>query len=227
MRKLIISAIQKAQETPVVGALESLFGLLPEPSQLLTAPERRLLTEIKKRTLVLPPKSNQRVIAMVGLTGDGKTHVAHKLAREYDATLLSSDAIRVTLHNEACSYQNVNTIVRRLLSCVLLQNGSVVLDSDHVPPNKRNSLNRALREFGLVAEYVRVLARPEDALQWIRDGKYEGTIYDAKILKPERKSGGWRLKMSERERHFAWHYREDGTPRKFLFPHTEVWNQEM
>lgn len=226
MREFFISTIQSVQETPSVHILEYMLGLLPETSKTLTAAEHRVLTTLKKETFVLPPKGKQRVLAMVGLTGDGKTYIAERLAREHDATLISSDTVRVALKNEGCSYENVNTIVRRFMLCVLSQNGSVVLDSDHVTPNKRGSLNRSLREFGIIAEYVRVIADSQDALRWIREGRYEGTIYDPKTVSRGLQPGGWRLKTLERERHSAWHCLRDGTPRKFLFTHMEVRNRE-
>lgn len=225
MHESIIRAIQNAQETHLVGVLEFIFGILPEPSPALSPAELKVLADLERRAFVLPAKDGQHVIALIGLTGDGKSHIAEKLARQYDATLISSDAIRVLLHKEGCAYKHVDAIVRRLMFRILLQGGSVVLDSDHVPPNKRGLLNSTLREFGITPEYVRVLADPQDALRWIHEGKYDGTIYDPKIVSPEHKPGGWRLKMLERERHYAWHYLRNGTPRRFMFPHTEVRNR--
>jgi len=172
------------------------------------------------------PNERQEVIALVGLTGDGKSFVAKNLCEEHKAIIISSDQIRVALRKAGCTYDNVNVIVRRLLTHVLAQGGSAVLDSDHVAPWKRRSLNRLLKKGGLKAQYVRVLADPQDAMRWIRNGDYADTIYEPVLLSSNIQPGGWRLKETERARHYSWHRKEDGTPRKFYFPHTEVWNSE-
>jgi predicted kinase len=227
IKKIAIKKIQYLQETWFVFVLELLLGYRANDKGKLSAAETRVWqTLLRDKFSTVWPAEEQVIIALIGLTGEGKSFIADRLAKQHKAVLLSSDRVRVALRKAGCSYKNVNVIVRRLLIHVLAQGGSVVLDSDHVTPNKRGSLNRLLKNRSLKAQYVRVLADRQDALRWIENGTYTDTIYDPDLVETSTCQTGWILKASERTRHYLWHRREDGTPRKFRFPHTEVWNRE-
>ena len=227
MKSLFIWMIQNTQETRLILPLEYVLGLIPENLETLSVAEYGVLMKFQTETGLSTLKRNPIVKAMLGLTGDGKSWIAKKLAKEHEAILISSDEIRVALLEANCTYRNVNVIIRRLLIHALNQNQSVILDSHYVAPPKRGSLNRLLKKRGLVAEYVLVIANPQEALQWIKDASYDGTIYNPFLLNPKSKPGipsGWRLKEAERQRHYAWHYNKDDKPRKFYFPHQTIWN---
>jgi len=226
IKSFILEKIQSLQETRLVHFLELCSGFLANDSQKLTSTEIQVWQEFKNELSVVWPTEQQEVIVLVGLTGDGKSFIAQKLTREHKAILISSDRIRVALRKAGCTYNNVNVIVRRLLTHVLANGGSAVLDSDHVAPWKRRSLDTFLKRGDLDAQYVRVLADPQDAMRWIENGDYVDTIYDPNLVERNVRQDGRRLKMNERARHYSWHRKEDGTPRLFRFPHTEVWNSE-
>lgn len=96
------------------------------------------------RSLVLPKSRLTRepvTIAMVGLTGSGKSAVARILASDIGAAVISSDAIRVALRETGLGYDAISEIAEHMAGTCLITNVNVVFDADFVSAEKRALLS--------------------------------------------------------------------------------------
>lgn len=181
------------------------------------------------------------VVAMVGLTGSGKSAVARVVAERLAAATLRSDDVRVRLRDAGLGADATRRIYEELCLDVVRGGGNVVLDSDFVAPDKRRRLERVLAGVGARVVYVRTLCEFDvmigRAFRAEADPFFSGaaTIWDG--------SGKERsavVKIREAQRRIPLHYSWDGAggvgryqARALRFVHHtvntskhEVWRQQ-
>lgn len=85
---------------------------------------------------------------MTGTIGAGKSTLASRLAQEYGAVLISSDAIREGLSLKAQrSGKRVFSVMAEQLEAALAQGASIVLDSSGMSPRFRSILRAQGSDF--------------------------------------------------------------------------------
>lgn len=96
-------------------------------------------------------------IMMVGLPGSGKSTLAVKLAKEYDAIIVSSDEIRRELYGDAECQDNPEMIFREMHKRskeALLDGKSVVYDATNINRKHRKHTLDALPKCAKIAQIV-------------------------------------------------------------------------
>ena len=112
------------------------------------------------------------VVAMVGMIGSGKSSVANQLAKLIKATVIEGDAIRVALRKKKQDYGQVRSITERATIYVLKKRGNVVLDSDYVTLQKRESLEEKVKKVQGRVLYLRTVADRDVMIERLIKTKY-------------------------------------------------------
>lgn len=100
------------------------------------------------------------IIALVGVVGSGKTHVARILAKRLQAVRITTDDIRVGLRKRRTSYHQAPNITARRAERLLRNGTSVILDFDAVNPARRRELRRRAGRLG-ARIYIISIKTPE------------------------------------------------------------------
>lgn len=125
----------------------------------LTPKEKKVAESYLKKLKVPKRKTRHQVaIGMVGAIGSGRAAVAAALAREIGGVLIVADDIRVLLRKAKCGYGHIREIAWAVMKNVAERDGNVVLDTDHVDPEKRNRLKKATKDAHMHLYFVRTLA---------------------------------------------------------------------
>lgn len=144
----------------------------------LAPKEQKVFERLARRLRVPKRKSNRQVVVgMVGLVGSGVTSVARELARGIGAVVLCADDVRVLLRTERAGYDHVREIMLALTTQALARGVSVVVDSDHIDPNKCNKLKKCAKDSDVEVYFVRVTCEPDVIL-----GRTAGDTYSSKDL---------------------------------------------
>ncbi|MCI0619600.1 AAA family ATPase [Candidatus Wolfebacteria bacterium] len=145
----------------------------------LTSKEKKVFEGLTRRLKVPKRKTKvQVVMGMVGLVGSGVTSVARELTRGIGAVVLDADDVRVLLRKEKTGYGHVREIVLELAEHVLAQGGNIVIDSDHIDPNKRNKLKKLTKDRGAELYFVRTVCNPDVMLGRMITTHYGSTSKD-------------------------------------------------
>jgi len=121
-----------------------------------TKKELTALKKFRSRLVIKAIKTSPPIIiAMVGLTGSGKTRVAHELARRFSATIISGDEVRVELRHAGESFEKARQICETLAVEAVNRGASVILDSDHILSERRKELRKTARLAGAKLFFVR------------------------------------------------------------------------
>lgn len=102
-------------------------------------------------------------IQMVGIPGSGKTEKAKILAKEYNAALLSSDAIREEILGDASDQTKNNDVFEIMYkrTCEALDNGqSVIYDATNINHKRRRVLLQQLKAHYNIKAIAVVMATP-------------------------------------------------------------------
>ncbi len=90
------------------------------------------------------------MIMMVGLVGSGKSYMAQELAKEYDATIFSSDGLRVELFgdvNDQKHNQELFTELHQRIKNCLKENRSAIYDATNINYKKRMAFLSELKNI--------------------------------------------------------------------------------
>lgn len=112
------------------------------------------------------------IIALVGVVGSGKTHVAKILARRLGAKRITTDDVRVSLRGRGKSYGQAPAITARLAERALLHGKSVILDFDAINPARREEVNARAEKFGARVLTVEVRTPERLILARLREKRY-------------------------------------------------------
>lgn len=135
----------------VVGGLADNEGLNKLETLAMEAFARKLVLREHKTRLPI-------AIAMMGLTGSGKSTVAPEIAERIGAVLIDYDNISLELRSRGASYEGADEIALAVASALLSGDHSVVLDSDFASPHRRGNLRKGIREAGFRLDFVRTYA---------------------------------------------------------------------
>lgn len=116
-----------------------------------------------EKAIVLKRDLDMTFIQMIGIPGSGKTEKARALAKEHNAVLLSSDAIREEIFGDAL-YQTKNNDVFEVMykrTCEALSNGrSVIYDATNINHKRRRVLLQQLKAHYDMKAIAVVMATP-------------------------------------------------------------------
>ena len=99
------------------------------------------------------------VLAMIGVTGAGLSTIGRELGRRLGWSVIEKNKIRVKLREQGRGFTPARTdeIAYAMLTRVLHERGSAILDSDFVEKRKRKRLERFARRFGARVAYLHVV----------------------------------------------------------------------
>ena len=121
----------------------------------------------------MPSKKPQPfIIALIGVVGAGKTHIARLLAHRLGAVRITTDDIRVQLRRHGKSLDSAPEITRERSDVLLRRGRSLILDFDAVNPLRRQELRRRARHFGARLYCIAVQAPQRLILARLRQKRY-------------------------------------------------------
>ena len=170
------------------------------------------------------------VIAMVGLIGSGKSHIADKIALAISGVVLKADDVRIELRKVHEKYEGTRKITENI-AVELLDGGiNVILDSDYIDDKKRASIRGKVKKTGAKIIFVRTLCDRDIMLERILEQKFEKSRDDffGGASTKAKENTGVIVKLRELWRRTPQHYRwinESGgkwVPRKLSFKHIVV-----
>ena len=170
--------------------------------------EQSILSKLQKRLSIKKRKTDmQLVIGMVGLVGSGKSDVAVKLAPKIGATVIESLDIFRELQKAKLGYDHKRHIERLLTLYVLEQGGSVILTSDHIDLEKRQTIERLADAMDARYEFIRTHADLDVMMGNIADAAYgkEDFFVNATSSWPGKRVGAV-VKAREMARRIPYHY---------------------
>jgi len=193
-----------------------LIGSFLHRMERLTKKEKKAL-EAYMRDLRCPPRKTEQplVVCMVGLVGSGKTLVAKALASRLGATVVNGDQIRMCLRAEGLKFERARLLGEIAMHTALEQGSNVVLDSDHIDPAKRASVQARAEKMGVRLVFIRVVCDPDVTIGNIMKGDYnsgDGPFFrDAPSTWSDPSNRGAVVKMREMVRRIPHHYSWTGS----------------
>src|SRR3989344_2558150 len=154
------------------------------------------------------------VVAMVGLVGSGKSAVAQYLAELIGATVVCGDDIRIELRKNELGYDKARLIGENIAASIIGQGRNVVLDSDFVDRNKRESIRQIVKKSkpafrGIIPVgqlvFVRTICDINVMFQRIREND-AGEFFGPAQTKSTALDSGKDLKLREMWRRTPQHY---------------------
>lgn len=107
-------------------------------------------------------KTKSTVIMLVGLPASGKSTFAERIARDINATIISSDKLREELYGDVNNQDNNVNIFEELYrrARFLLESGNdVIIDATNISQKRRIHFNKEFREFTRNVIYFNVSVR--------------------------------------------------------------------
>lgn len=95
------------------------------------------------------------VVAMVGLVGSGKSHVAREISNKIGAVVITMDFIRTELRKQKQSFDNLDQIVKNITFELTEKDCNIVFDSDFVRADKRKELLKFTQKNKIKTHFVR------------------------------------------------------------------------
>jgi predicted kinase len=96
-------------------------------------------------------QQKRRAFVMVGSPGSGKSTQASKLARDYNAVIVSGDSIREKLYGDASiqgQWPEIEREMRRQIKEAGERGESIIVDNTHVKASLRKRTQKLLRDSG-------------------------------------------------------------------------------
>jgi predicted kinase len=102
-----------------------------------------------------PRKTRQPlIVAVIGLTGAGKSSVARELVKQIGGTVITGERIRRALQQRGEPEAKAPAIAERLMSEVIREGGNAIIDSDHINIEATNRARLRKRAAALGARLV-------------------------------------------------------------------------
>lgn len=174
----------------------------------LNTTERQIVARLGMYNSSKRKSEKPKILAMVGLTGSGKSTVAKICAEEFVLSLINNDSIRSGLNEWSQDCTNLRVIYEETAIKILKDGGNVVLDSDFVSILKRASLRAKARKVGAKIIYVRVFCDIDTVIGRIMKADYSAmSIFTtAKSLWSGERKGSV-IKIREMWRRTPHHYK--------------------
>lgn len=165
-------------------------------------------------SLHFPKRKTRRqiMVAMLGVSGSGKSTIARAIAAKIGATVIEKDLIRIALRKARASYDNADVISRRAMMEALGRGSNVALDSDHVKDRENRTLAAAAKALKVQLVFVRVCMDLDVMIGRILAEKHQAMPENffggaSTIWQGEKELRGNVVKMREMIRRLPHHYR--------------------
>lgn len=191
----------------IVYAARKMEKLTPKETEVQTKYKDTL--RFRKRNTEKPV-----VVAMVGLVGSGKNTAAQYLAELIGATVVCGDDIRIELRKQGLGYDKARLIGENIAASIISQRRNVILDSDFVDRNKRESIRQivkkskpAFRGISPVGQliFIRTVCDLDVMFRRIREND-AGEFFNSASTKSTAKDHGKDVKLREMWRRTPQHY---------------------
>lgn len=141
--------------------------------ETLTSKEKKAQNNFLAGLKIRRKKTRKPVIvAIVGLTGSGKSSVAREIARLIGATVIEGNEIRIHLRRQKERFEGARKIAWNITEKVIKGDGNVVLDSDYIDAKKRASLKEKARRIGAQLIFIRTHTDRDVMIERIISAKY-------------------------------------------------------
>ena len=115
--------------------------------------------QVQKEFLAeLPPTSRKTphslILAVIGLTGAGKSSVARELVKSIGGTIITGKHIRRALSERGEPPTEAPTIAEHLMIDILQNGGNAIIDSDHINMDTKHRARLRQRAAALEAQLV-------------------------------------------------------------------------
>lgn len=192
--------------------------------------EKKVLEAYLAKVKAIPRKTASRVIVgMVGLPGTNRAEVASRVAKDIGAVLISADDLRLKLGEKKLPYDNVREMLRMGAEEFLKKDCSVVIESDHIDPDKRNRLRKTTKDSEAVLVYVRTYCDMDVMVGNLVSGKHSRkTLFERSELSWKGSNrqavAGLKEIMRRLPLHFSWSKLEGGewVHKNIAFAYAEI-----
>lgn len=195
------------------ATLPSIIGVMVHKKEKLTPKELAAQKSSLAKLKMQERKTNKPVIvAMIGLTGSGKSSVAQEFAKHIGGTIIEGDGVRIELRRQGEQYDRARAIAENIALEVVKQGGNVILDSDFIDPNKRASLREKARKAHIRLVFVCTYADLDVMIGRAIIANYRDSVDDffgdaSSQWKGSEQSKGAVVKVREMLRRIPHHYR--------------------
>jgi predicted kinase len=143
----MLEAIAEALLPHVVDYLLTKENLNPKQQQV----QKEFLAE-----LTPTPRRTARplIIAVIGLTGAGKSSVARELVKSIGGTIITGKNVRRVLLEREEPVTQAPTIAEHLMIDIIQNGGNAIIDSDHINMDAKNRASLRKRAHALSARLV-------------------------------------------------------------------------
>jgi predicted kinase len=143
----MLEEIAEALLPHVVDYLLTKDALTPRQEQV----QKEFLDELTPTPRKTP---HSLIIAVIGLTGAGKSSVARELVKRVGGTIITGKKIRRVLSERGEPETQAPTIAEHLMIDILQHGGNAILDSDHINIEANNRARLRKRAHALGAHLV-------------------------------------------------------------------------
>ena len=152
------------------------------------------------------------IVAMVGLVGSGKSTIAAEIAKNIGAVLIDADEIRVQLRKMGKGDDTVRQIAEAVAGEMIKRGRNVVLTSDFIDAQKRSTLEKKAKQFGVRVIYIRTFCDRDVMIGRIVSARYNNDVNDffggaSTTRRGNQKYRGAIVKLREMWRRTPHHYR--------------------
>ncbi|MEK7669214.1 MAG: AAA family ATPase [Patescibacteria group bacterium] len=152
------------------------------------------------------------IVAMIGLTGSGKSSVAQEFAKHIGGTVIEGDEIRIELRKQGERYDRARALAENIALEVVKQGGNVILDSDFIDAEKRASLREKVKKTKVRLVFVCTYTELDVMIGRAITTNYRNSVDDffggaSSQWKGGEQSKGAVVKIREMWRRIPHHYR--------------------
>ena len=196
------------------AVLPSIIGVMVHRKEKLTLKELAAQKSFLAKLGVIQKRRTDEpiIVAMIGLTGSGKSSVSQELSKLIGATVIEGDDIRIELRKQGEAYERARALAENISIKVVEQGGNVILDSDFIDPKKRASIREKARKAHIRLVFICTYADLDVMIGRALTADYKNSMDDffggaSSQWKGSEQSKGAVVKLREMWRRIPHHYR--------------------
>lgn len=192
----------------------SIIGVMVHKREKLTPKELTAQKDFLAKLGVIQKRKTDEpvIVAMIGLTGSGKSSVSQELGKLIGATVIEGDSIRIELRKQGERYDRARALAENVALEVVKHGGNVILDSDFIDPKKRASIREKTRQANIRLVFICTYADLDVMIGRALTADYKNSVDDffggaSSQWKGSEQSKGAVVKLREMWRRIPHHYR--------------------